>query len=126
MHFYISIFNFFVANSNPQSVLGSDKTKKLLLIIKARLNEIEMNVSYFVRGIKPRRYFSAGSRYDLNQRQTDIQRSDKSALRYCLHLGTHLNIWKIRFFIAPANGTQKSLIFTKLPRARGNSVEPIK
>lgn len=44
-------------------------------------------------------------RTDLNQRQTNIQRSDKSALRYCLHLGTHLDIWKSDFSLRTPSGT---------------------
>lgn len=36
-------------------------------------------------------------RPDLNQRQSNIQRTDKSALRYCLHLGTTSIYGKLDF-----------------------------
>lgn len=48
-------------------------------------------------------------RTDLNQRQTNIQRSDKSALRYCLHLGTTSIYENLIFHCAP-NGTRGPLL----------------
>lgn len=83
-----------------------------------RLRKIEINVRIFVPGIKRQCRLAEirDIRADLNQRQTNIHRSDKSALRYCLHLDIHPNIWKIRFLIALANG--RRIVNSHLVRRR--------
>lgn len=72
------------------------------------------SVGYFLGRIKRARFTSrVDMRADLNLRQTNIQRSDKSVLRYCLHLGTTSIYGKSDFSLPPLNDTRGPLTAAK-------------
>lgn len=84
-----------------------DSENNLTLTVKTFTKYRMKSVVYFLGRIKRAPFTSrVDIRADLNLRQTNIQRSDKSALRYCLHLGTTSIYGKSDFSMPPPNDTR--------------------